>query len=79
MKNETGHFCPACGEDHCVLDPDENDNGHSGDWFCFACRSHGTYSMDFQQTGDAPSDPVNPDPETPAPGPDVPEGPGSEV
>lgn len=40
-----------------MLDPDEANNGHSGSWYCFACGSKGTYTMDFQQTGDAPTDP----------------------
>ena len=57
MRNMTGHNCPACGEDHCVLDPDELDDGHSGSWYCFSCTSKGTYTLSFEQTGDAPSDP----------------------
>jgi len=72
MRNIT-LTCPACGEhERCVGDPNETDAGHSGEWFCFNCKSHGNYAIAFEQTGDAPTDPATEaDPAAPDAGTDA--------
>lgn len=51
FHNATGHSCPNCGADHVVLNPDENDDsGHTGEWFCFTCKATGTYETTFAIT-----------------------------
>jgi len=54
MRNVT-LTCPNCNEpSRAVGDPDENDGGHTGDWYCFYCGASGTFSIDLEveKTGD---------------------------
>ncbi len=45
--------CPVCGTpDKAVGDPDEKDEGHSGSWFCFACKSAGDFEIVFTTTSE---------------------------
>ena len=56
MKNIT-LTCPVCLEgSRAVGDPDESDNGHSGDWFCFNCHSKGEFSIELEVTVDGTTD-----------------------
>jgi hypothetical protein len=55
--------CPNCTvASRAVGDPDESNNGWSGDWHCFNCQSNGTFQMEFIiKTGATPVDPVVPE------------------
>jgi hypothetical protein len=40
--------CPECRvPNKAVGDPNENDNGASGEWYCFNCGKYGFYDINF--------------------------------
>ena len=48
MRNIT-LTCPKCGEpSRCVGDPDEQNAAMSGEFYCFNCKAHGHYDINYQ-------------------------------
>ena len=50
-------ICPNCGSDHCVGNPRESDNMHTGTFYCFTCKTEGTWETIYRWESNDPSAP----------------------